>query len=117
AEVLAAVPRGALEQVVSALRTVVDLQDAGELVLAGALEPAGDAPAHERAPAGDVAAVPHIDRRPLLEPRVRHAAPVHGVDEREADPEDVEGQIADGALALGRHDVELAGVEAGHQRL
>jgi hypothetical protein len=44
-------------------------------------------------------------------------AAVHGVDEREADAEDVIAEVADRALALGGDRVELVSIEPGHQRL
>ena len=83
----------------------------------GAFEPAGDAAADQRAPAGDVAAVCHSLGRALVEPGFGQVAAVHGVDEREADAEDVIAEVADRALALGRDRVELRAIEASDQRL
>jgi hypothetical protein len=87
------------------------------LVGAGALEPAAQPRSHQRAVPRDVAAAHQLLRRRLLVHGLRQLGAVDGVDEAERQPEHVEREVPQRALALRRHVIHLMRVEARNERL
>src|SRR5205814_1450082 len=73
--------------------------------------------AHQRAVPRDVGAAHQLLRRRLLVHGFRQLGAVDGVDEAQRQTEDVERQVAQRALALGRHVIHLTRVEARDERL
>ena len=96
------------------LRPVVHRDHARELARAGALEPAREAAAYQRAVAGYRGAVEKVGGGGLVPPIFRKAAEIHAVGKPQAEAEETEGELAKRRVQLGlRHatDHALAGPE------